>query len=237
MSRHAHRLRHGFTLIELLVVISIMALLIAILLPALGAARESAVNAQCLSNLRQMHTLVSTYSAEWKQWTPSGYDDAATSINNTGVFRFWQYRVTPSHNWKAYEDMFRCPRSEWQGDFWEGNYSINAQIIGNWRTTGWVQWGPWHRTDDVKNTSDVHYFVDSGSYGMRQVDALIPVPSFWYIAGYNPAGTAMSTDILTVDSIDGRHFLQQVNYAAFDGHAGTEDSTAFVTDSTFWDPD
>ncbi|MEM6506981.1 MAG: prepilin-type N-terminal cleavage/methylation domain-containing protein, partial [Planctomycetota bacterium] len=47
-------MHRAFTLIELLVVISIIALLIAILLPALGAARSSARNAQCLANNRSI---------------------------------------------------------------------------------------------------------------------------------------------------------------------------------------
>lgn len=54
--------RDGFTLIELLVVISIIALLIALLLPALSGARVSAMNMQSLSNLRQLHLSLIAYS-------------------------------------------------------------------------------------------------------------------------------------------------------------------------------
>ncbi len=61
------RLNHpGFTLIELLVVVSIIALLIGILLPALGKARESGVQAQCMSNLKQVMLSTDVYANDYK---------------------------------------------------------------------------------------------------------------------------------------------------------------------------
>jgi len=65
----------GFTLIELLVVIAVIALLIGILLPSLGAAKEAGKQTQCAAHLRQVGVAVSAYAVSAKGYYSSGRFD------------------------------------------------------------------------------------------------------------------------------------------------------------------
>ena len=65
--------RRGFTLIELLVVISIIAILAALLMPALERARENAESAACLSNMRQLSLGNVQYQNDWNDVIPTHF--------------------------------------------------------------------------------------------------------------------------------------------------------------------
>jgi len=80
--------RRGFTLVELLVVIAIIALLVSILMPALGRARELAKRVQCQSNLSALGRSMVMYQNESKDKLPKPWRQSAS--DQPGVLPTWQ---------------------------------------------------------------------------------------------------------------------------------------------------
>jgi prepilin-type N-terminal cleavage/methylation domain-containing protein len=72
----------GFSLIELLVVVAIIAILIGILIPTLGAAKEQSKRSACLSNLRETHRAFAFYAQANNDQAPMGYRASSKQFNS-----------------------------------------------------------------------------------------------------------------------------------------------------------
>jgi prepilin-type N-terminal cleavage/methylation domain-containing protein/prepilin-type processing-associated H-X9-DG protein len=78
--------KRGFTLVELLVVIAIIGVLVALLLPAVQAAREASRRSRCVNNLRQIGVGIHNYESVWKTMPPGSYQ---------AVFGTWILHMLP----------------------------------------------------------------------------------------------------------------------------------------------
>jgi prepilin-type N-terminal cleavage/methylation domain-containing protein/prepilin-type processing-associated H-X9-DG protein len=146
------RARRAFTLVELLVVIGIIALLIAILLPALNKARQQGNWAKCASNMKQLVTSMIMYTNDYKgafPWRGSGQQGPRPDKNKP-VAEFpgandwihWQdvstgYTPGPTVdinesalaiylNAKGdkLQELFRCPSDEWASHTQRAGYGV-----------------------------------------------------------------------------------------------------------------
>lgn len=138
-----------FTLIELLVVIAIIAILAAMLLPALGRARDKARSIACISQLKQMGLATQSYINDYNDYIPYGREVGnslflgyATPLNWA-----WYCRLAPYVNYKAkdfyrletaYEGkLFTCPGGE-SGVSRASCYSANLYVAANCPTQNTV---------------------------------------------------------------------------------------------------
>jgi prepilin-type N-terminal cleavage/methylation domain-containing protein len=105
----ARRIRMAFTLVELLVVIAIIGILVALLLPAIQAAREAARRNQCVNNLKQLSIGVLNHESALKQLPSSGMGYSWVGDPNYGSGRRqpggWIYNTLPYIEEQAIHDM------------------------------------------------------------------------------------------------------------------------------------
>jgi prepilin-type N-terminal cleavage/methylation domain-containing protein/prepilin-type processing-associated H-X9-DG protein len=137
MKRLAAKYRFGFTLVELLVVISIIALLLAVLMPALSKAREQGRKIQCAAHMRGMALGMQMYSMTYKNLYPAMLMPGNLSTVYKGKSHWHQLAMSFADNKK----LLQCPslrknRIRWDNSMFLTGFGLNYDGC-NWKYN-WV---------------------------------------------------------------------------------------------------
>lgn len=107
-----------FTLIELLVVVSVIAILVTLLLPALQKSTEEAKRIKCKSQMKQIHAGFLMYAQDWNDFLPDGMD---WDLGSTGVASY----INSSYD--NLELKMPCPNCD--AGLWYRSYTMNDYLL------------------------------------------------------------------------------------------------------------
>lgn len=204
----------GFTLIELLVAISIIALLIALLLPALSSARATAQRMDCLVRIRQLGFLFQVYAQDHRGSLPPQVNPT-TGAESTNFSHSYGVVTGQLHHYIGYNaiqgrdqkySLYHCPMElRGQGTYWYYNYGYNYHIYNG---------GTRLQIDSHLTPSSTALLVERG---YRDDDGLLyGYP--WYAAQFSAANTSQRHYNSFVQ-VTTRHQADNVSVSYLDGHA------------------
>lgn len=207
----------AFSLIELLVVISIVALLISIVLPALGSARQTALTVKCLSNLRQVGIASQLYIQEYNGYTVPIEAPVHWYRNKDFRALLSMEREQGSYNSSdGWPEELNCPTvgdhfpTEW---FARKIFGINRTTIPETEGAGGTNGYQSIFISKVSSPTEVVMFADSNSHTTFQAKA--DYTRYWDVTGELIGPEGGSYGIVSYRHNSGNN----ANFLFFDYHA------------------